>query len=139
MLHWMVSQSIFLLAIDFYDALGAEGTGVSGELDYRTLGFSPNAIVSVIVLTSVMVISMIGAGYIPYKSGMPLAGSNSMAISSACHSTVEDQESGAGAAAAFEKLKWGVIIENAGGVGHCGFSSNHVSAPVEGQMYAGDQ
>ncbi|KAF2832862.1 hypothetical protein CC86DRAFT_461346 [Ophiobolus disseminans] len=141
-IHWMISQSIFLLAIDFYDALGKVDDSYRAGMpyasrDYRTLGFSPAAIVSVIVMASVMVIAIIGMGYIPYSKGIPLAGSNSMAISAACHPMGENEGDENERTTAFEKLQWGVIKTSQDGVGHCGFSSNHVTAPVEGAVYTG--
>ena len=131
-LHWLVSQSIFLIAIDYYDVFGAPGkTLFEFEPDsYRTLGFSPSAIISVIVLGSLMIISIIGFGYVPYKGGIPLAGSCSMAISAACH---VDED---GAEAATKKLRWGVVSTGVDGVGHCAFSSGEASAPVKGETYA---
>jgi hypothetical protein len=141
-LHWIISQSIFLLAIDFYDSLGnpddsyREGMPYAAR-DYRTLGFSPSAILSVIVLALLMIISIVGMGYIPYKGGIPLAGSNSMAISAACHPANDCNADEGGISTAFERLQWGVMKTSQDGVGHCGFSSEQVTAPVEGEMYAG--
>jgi hypothetical protein len=140
-LHWMVSQSIFVVAIDVYDAVGDPGTGLSGDHnDFTTLGFSPIAIVSVIVVALVMVVFIVGIGFMPYKRGMPLVGSNSMAISAACH-TVEADETHDGVKtrsnAATKRVRWGVMrAANGDEIGHCGFSAEHVEAPVEGELYA---
>ncbi|CAO2650076.1 Nn.00g013680.m01.CDS01 [Neocucurbitaria sp. VM-36] len=136
-LHWLVSQSIFLEAIDFYDEFGAKGSGATySDENFTTLGFSPSAIISVIVLGSLMVISIVGFGYVPYRRGMPLAGSCSMAISAACHNL--GQEETDGDMAAEKKLQWGVVSMGHDGVGHCAFSTNDVEAPVKGEVYAGD-
>ncbi|KAF2846178.1 hypothetical protein T440DRAFT_246501 [Plenodomus tracheiphilus IPT5] len=132
-LHWLVSQSIFLIAIDYYDAFGKPGNnkawGSASASGYTTLGFSPSAIISVIVLGSLMVVSIIAFGYVPYKRGMPLAGSCSLAISAACHG--EENEGNA----AMEKLQWGVVSMGQDGVGHCAFSTKEVRGPAEGAVY----
>ncbi|KAG9185441.1 hypothetical protein G6011_07985 [Alternaria panax] len=110
-LHWLVSQSIFLIAIDFYDAFGKPGTGTPkwellGIHNYKSLGYSPPAIITVIVLGGLMFISIVASRYIPYKRGMPLAGSCSLAISAACHPMEQGDD---GVSIAEQKLKWGVI------------------------------
>jgi hypothetical protein len=136
-LHWLVSQSIFLIAIDFYDASGNPGvrpTPGAMAYDYKTLGYSPPAIISVLVLGVLMVVSIVAFGYLPYKRGMPLAGSCSMAISAACHplERVDNGES-----IAEKKLQWGVVSTGADGIGHCAFSAKDVGSVVEGKMYGG--
>jgi hypothetical protein len=137
-LHWLVSQAIFLVAIDFYDIFGAPGnrSGYDYQQNMKTCGYSPIAIVSVIILGTLMVAAIIAFGYIPYRRGMPLAGSCSMAISAACHF---DQREYDGATAAVEKVQWGVVGGIEDGVGHCSFSTGPVGVPVVGQVYAGQK
>ncbi|KAF2030263.1 hypothetical protein EK21DRAFT_112181 [Setomelanomma holmii] len=139
MLHWLVSQAIFLVAVDFYTVFGEPGSGLSSygyAIDMKTCGYSPIAIVSVIILGVLMVAAIIAFGYIPYRQGMPLAGSCSMAMSAACHLDKREYD---GATAAVEKVQWGVVgvVEN--GVGHCSFSTGTVEMPVVGQVYAGKE
>ncbi|KAF1848866.1 uncharacterized protein K460DRAFT_364812 [Cucurbitaria berberidis CBS 394.84] len=137
-LHWLVSQSIFLISLDYYDVFGNAGRGYfRGDQDLKTLGFSPSAIISVIGLGSLMVIAIVCFGSIPYKRGMPLAGSCSLAISAACH--VLDGDETDGVMAAEQNLQWGVVSISHDGVGHCAFSTKCVEAPVEGEVYAGEQ
>ncbi|KAH7348020.1 hypothetical protein BKA66DRAFT_309730 [Pyrenochaeta sp. MPI-SDFR-AT-0127] len=146
-LHWLVSQSIFLIAIDYYGPFDHTSNApmsptpytqkiskarISGD-GYKTLGFSPSAIISVIVLGGVMVIAMVVVGYVPYKRGMTLAGSCSLAISAACHG-LETERGGDTIAA--EKLQWGVVGKHMEGVGHCAFSAREVGTPVEGEVYS---
>lgn len=87
-LHWLVSQSIFVVAFDVYDARGKpveEGISMKDYVVTKTCGYSPIAMLSVLVLGGIMVIAVVGTGYIPHRRGMPLAGSCSLAISAACH------------------------------------------------------
>ena len=116
LLHWFVSQSIFVVAIDFYNAFGKPGSNTRFDYvtDLKTCGYSPIAIISVIVLGGVMLIAIIGVGFIPYKGGITLAGSCSRAFSAACHPTSEEErylrdgDSDDGeCATAFEKVSMG--------------------------------
>jgi hypothetical protein len=52
--------------------------------DFKTLGYSSQATIPVIVSGELMVISILAFEYVPYKHGMFLAGSSRMAISAAC-------------------------------------------------------
>jgi hypothetical protein len=136
-LHWLISQSIFLIAIEYYDDHGKPTSWIEDggpeSHEYTTLGYSLLPIVFVIVLGGVMVISIIAFGFIPYKRGMTLAGSSSMAISAACHPVErsEDCES-----IAEKKLQWGVVSTGVDGIGHCSFSAKEVTTPAKGQLYS---
>ena len=135
-LHWLVSQSIFVVAFDPYDNEG-KPIARSEEWGYavatRTVGYSPTAMLAVIILGVAMVAAVIGFGYIPYKPEMPLAGSCSLAISAACH---PEQHSGSVHGVLSEqKLQWGVVSTSVDGIGHCAFSSKEVEPLVKGQMY----
>jgi hypothetical protein len=134
-LHWLVSQSIFLVALDIYAWDGSRpALPHRGADGWRACGYSPIAILTVIILGSVMVLAIIGFGFVPYKQGMNIAGSCSTAISAACH-LVEDEVDGH--TAAMKKLQWGVVRMSAEGVGHCAFSTKEVDFPRKGEMYAG--
>jgi hypothetical protein len=137
-LHWLVSQSIFLVAIDFYDGFGAPSPSDMGlsrlANNMKTCGFSPMAIISVLILGFLMVFAIIAFGFVPYKQGITLAGNCSMALSAACH---PDKGLENGASAATEKLCWGVVGVSEDGVGHCSFSTKEVTSPIQGQVYAG--
>jgi len=144
-LHWLVSQSIFLVAIDFYDVFGNFGAiygysakygySANRQTDFKTCGYSPIAMITVLILGTFMTAAIVGFGYVPYSGGMPLAGNCSLAISAACHLDKRVDEDGPTAAA--EKLQWGVVGVGEHGVGHCSFSTKTVGVPVRGEVYAG--
>jgi hypothetical protein len=139
-LHWLVSQAIFLVAIDFYDPFGKPTLEWSSSnarvvLNMKTCGYSPIAIITVIIVGSLMVMAIVAFGFIPYKQGMTLAGSCSLALSAACH--LDKRMEIDGAAAAVGKVQWGVVGEGEDGVGHCAFSTREVGKPVVGGVYAG--
>jgi hypothetical protein len=133
-LHWLVSQSIFLVAFDIYDEHGMEVGEDSYEVGTRTCGFSTIAMLAVIILGFLMIVAVVGVGFIPYKHGMPLAGSCSLSISAACHPgqhvAAEDT------ILSEQELQWGVVSTSVDGVGHCAFSSKEVGPLVTGRTYA---
>lgn len=139
LLHWLVSQSIFLVAVDVYDWDGTRPSETDSvypsQGDWKSCGYSPVAIFTVLMLAISMVIGIIAAGYVPFKQGITLAGSCSAAISAACHIGEGDGEDGY--KAAMSKLQWGVTSVNADGVGHCTFSTKEVEMPKAGEWYAG--
>jgi hypothetical protein len=134
-LHWLVSQSIFVVAFDLYNDIGETITDVMEiKVMSRTIGYSPSAMLAVVVLGVVMVAAVVGFGFIPYERGIPLAGSCSLAISTACH---PEQGVWVGDCVLSEqKVQWGLDNTSLDGIGHCAFSSAEVSPLVKGRMYA---
>ena len=133
-LHWLVSQSIFLVRIDVYETKPFKNTG----LGVSTCGYSPMAIIFVIILGFIVILVGIANGFRKVKDGMPLAGSCSAAISAACHPPKADVN------ASSKRLMWGVVAEvdpndSHDRVGHCSFSSFDVETPIVGRRYAGLQ
>lgn len=123
-LHWSISQSIFFVGVDIYR--GFEFKAKVG------LGFSVPPIIIDIVLGSCMLVGLVGMGFRKLHGKVPLASSNSFAISAACHRPDEDTD------AAVKPVMWGEVQTGSDSeVGHCSFTSLEVTAPVEGRMYAG--
>ena len=137
MLHWFVSQSIFLARVNVigYTGLGTEEAEIPGA-GVSTCGYSPIAMIFVIILGSIVVLLGICFGFRKSRGGMPLAGSCSAAISAACHPPEADVN------ASLKRVMWGVVAEDCfqyegESVGHCSFTSSTVKAPVVGKWYAG--
>jgi hypothetical protein len=130
-LHWLVSQSIFVVSFDLYDYEGSPYDSPRGPdlARTKTCGFSPVAMLVVIILGVCMMATIIGFGYIPYKQGIPLAGSCSLAISAACHPGT--QNLAAGAVLSEQELQWGIVSTSADGVRHGAFSSEEVEPLVK--------
>lgn len=125
-LHWLVSQSIFLARVTAIGRDGQEDPAYS----VSTCGYSCIAIVTAIFLGSIALIFGNLNGFRRYRDGMPLVGSCSAAISAACHRPENDVD------ASVLPVKWGVP-EGKGTIGHCCFTSLEVTPPVEGQTYKG--
>ena len=110
------------------------GSEVSGGIS--TCGYSPMAMIFVIILGSIIVLLGICFGFRKSRGGMPLAGSCSAAISAACHPPEADVN------ASLKRVMWGVVAEDSfqyegESVGHCSFTSSTVEAPVVGKWYCG--
>ena len=129
-LHWFVSQSIFLARVNVVDSgFEVPNVGIS------TCGYSPMAMIVVIILGSIVVLLGISMGCRRARGGMPLAGSCSAAISAACHPPKTDVD------ASLKRVMWGVVAEESfkhlgESVGHCSFTSFKVEAPIMGNWYA---
>ena len=123
-IHWVVSQSIFLVRIKDYTE-SPDPPAVS------TAGFSGLPIIFFIVVDGVLLLILIGAGWRKFSASMPIAGSCSAAISAACHRRHEEVD------AALKPVQWGAVTEEGLAYGHCCFSSEEVTIPEVGKQYAG--
>lgn len=132
-LHLVVSQCLFVVSVDFYDALGQPDIGSDRDTTLNRCGYSRYAMLAVFVLGILMIAAVVGIGFIPYKRGMPLVASCSVAISAACH---PDHAEGELEALSEQKLQWGVVSTDEDGIGHCAFSSREVGPVVKGCIYA---
>jgi uncharacterized membrane protein YhdT len=134
LLHWLASQSIFLVSITINAYMFGNSNNITGVTvsSNFTCGYSPLAIILVIIVALLMAAFAVLVGLKRFKSGMPLAGSCSAAISAACHPVP-----GLGKTVMTDApLQWGVMGVTADGVAHCGFSSGQVEAPQDGVLYA---
>ncbi|KIX98119.1 uncharacterized protein Z520_06199 [Fonsecaea multimorphosa CBS 102226] len=129
-LHWLISQSIFLAVVAEYNA---DGT-LYDPIFIASCGFSPLAMIVVLVLGGVLVVATLGLGnMMRYDPSIPLVGSCSAAIAAACHQPNWDTD------ASLKAVQWGVIpgMADGDGVGHCAFSSGDVEPVREGRAYTG--
>ncbi|KAI9881436.1 MAG: hypothetical protein M1823_006650, partial [Watsoniomyces obsoletus] len=99
-LHWLVSQSIFLAVVALYAPTGVLLSSVA----VASCGFSPMAMIVVLGIgVAIVIVAASLGGLSRFPSGMPLAGSCSAAISAACHAPSWDVD------ASLKTVKWGVI------------------------------
>lgn len=139
LLHWLVSQSIFLASFDVYDPTNQiVNRGNSDKDDNKRIlrnlldcGYSPAAIFCLLIIGIVMILVLALHGLRKLDSGMPIAGSCSLAISAACHRPSGDEN------AALLPVQWGAVShETDHGPGHCCFTSFEVEPPIVGHEYA---
>ncbi|KAE8306199.1 hypothetical protein BDV41DRAFT_583543 [Aspergillus transmontanensis] len=144
LLHWLISESLFLVSVEMYDATLAR---VPSQ-DLISCGYSPPAIVICLSTSCLLIAYLVGISCRRFKSGMPVAGSCSLAISAACHLDVQEMEDHGRENGSHSEvlryrkqpvetlpLKWGVVTFYGEGVGHCAFSSVEVETPKDGERY----
>ncbi|KAL4860499.1 hypothetical protein BDV12DRAFT_204986 [Aspergillus spectabilis] len=153
LLHWLMSQSIFLVRVLARDAYQRRDT----SRDTTTVGWSPPAILTGLAVGLLLPAGVACLAVRFFKSGMPVAGSCSLAIAAACHPeggkkmeiTITESEDHGEKEKEKEKegaecreLQWGVESYVSGpppgavgGVGHCAFSDGFVAAPIPGLAY----
>ena len=81
LLHWLVSESIFLAKISKYNKKGE----LIDENVVSTCGYSPLGILLTITFAAVVLAAILLMGFRRLRPGIPVAGSCSAAISAACH------------------------------------------------------
>ncbi|KAF6816513.1 hypothetical protein CSOJ01_02895 [Colletotrichum sojae] len=118
-LHWLVSQSIFLVSID--------------SVGFASCGWSPIGIILVIVAGSHLLAFLVAPGYRRLRfGGIAVASSCSAAIAAACHPGPSEPDS---AATLTLPLTWGVVSGKDDMPGHCSFTTRDVEEPVKGHLY----
>ncbi|KAI7544392.1 hypothetical protein KC331_g6837 [Hortaea werneckii] len=126
-LHWLISQSIFLVRVSVYDYEGDYDGG-----DHSEVGYSCLPILLTVLLGIVMLLAAVGSGFRKFASHIPVAGSCSVAIAAAAHRPKSDVD------AAVLPVQWGEVnSEGTDEIGHCCFTSEKVHDLIEGRMYAG--
>ncbi|PKS08052.1 hypothetical protein jhhlp_006664 [Lomentospora prolificans] len=135
LLHWLVSQSIFILAVETSAESRGEAAIPEGEFDILSCGYSPIAIILVLLISACFVLGIILVGMTKFASGMPVVGSRSLGMAAACQ--VQHSFSNL-----CRGLQWGVLAPSSSWeteqeiVGTCGFSACPVEAPIKGRFYA---
>lgn len=146
-LHYLVSKSLYFgsgIYYDYHDDVGADGVRRRRIFsDYTGLGYSQTAAHILMLALLLPMVAAVLWGRRRIKPGMvaPTSGFNSAVISAACH-----PEGEMGGMHHLKPVQWGAEVvqqhqqQNYGGgdgtVGHCSFSSEEVSMPVEGREYA---
>jgi hypothetical protein len=95
LLHWLCSQSIFLVSVDIDSSRLVSGTDSPAIGEFLTCGFSPAAILSTILVGIAMFAFLIISGRRRFRNnGMTVVSSCSAAISAACHPPSEEPAAG---------------------------------------------
>ena len=102
LMHWLISQSIFLARVDVYNPRGSTFTESFRILLHSdripTCGYSVPAIMLALTLGTMMLLALVTIGHRNLDNDIPLAGSCSLAIRAACHQPSGDED------AAFEPI-----------------------------------
>ncbi|OCL15057.1 hypothetical protein AOQ84DRAFT_351220 [Glonium stellatum] len=127
LLHWLVSRSLFIVRINVFGWDSNE----QPDRDITACGYSPLAILIVIVILILSLFVVLVAGWQKLTPGIPVCGTNSVAISAACHYSYDGDSE-----VSCKPLLWGVtkLAEN-NSPGHCSMSDEDVKKPIEGMIY----
>lgn len=137
-LHWLASQSLYLADVDYVQSDPpvpyTKGSRVQEPgTHYSTCGYSPLAIICLVILGLVMIVVLLALSCTKFRTGMPVAGNCSAAISAACHGYAKP-----GSGASELPVRWGeVLVQGPDGKvrRRCAFSHEEVSEPVNGRVY----
>ncbi|KAJ5520793.1 hypothetical protein N7463_001246 [Penicillium fimorum] len=135
-LHWLISQSLFMVGVEGFNSQMLRDL----DRDLITCGYSPVAIVSSVAVGGFMFFCLLGVSFKRFKTGMPVAGSCSLAISAACHPDFDPNENGVVRSdnrdedMSLLRIKWGEVRVN-GHIGHCSFTSEDVRLPRSGKIH----
>ncbi|KAF1849177.1 uncharacterized protein K460DRAFT_330888 [Cucurbitaria berberidis CBS 394.84] len=125
-LHWLLSQTFFLVRVDFFDSQGK-------MLEHKSKSACGFSTLSLFVLLSAFLILLCTVGWIGFRNmsmKAPIIASCSLAISAACHPPPNEIDPH------LAKVRWGVVQhEVVEGFGHCSLSSKSVKKPEVGKTY----
>lgn len=143
-IHWLISQTIYLVKIDMILSPSVAAMPVSernrvGDVltdSLVTCGWSPLGLLLTFSFAAPLAGALVFLAWRRFDSAIPVAGSCSAAISAACHPTSDFGQFQIEGAWELP-LKWGTVPQAGEGdvVGHCAFSAGPVSPPIEGREY----
>ena len=123
LLHWLISQSLFLARLQAYRWDGTRRP----EDDITSCAYSARPILVSLCLGFGLLLVGLAMGLRKYSKGVPLAGSCSLAISAACHAPPGDGK------VSLKKIKWGVVNVNGNGNGNGNVVSSSRRRNVDGK------
>ncbi|KAJ5951286.1 uncharacterized protein N7479_009699 [Penicillium vulpinum] len=142
LLHWLLSRTLFVVSVEAYDP----NMKRQQIFDLLKCGYSLVGHISTLGVGVFMVSCLIGVNFKRFKSGMPVVGSCSFAISAACHPAFDpNREFNEAVDAGMESenddqdmallpVQWG-SVPVVGPMGHCSFTSEDVTEPHEEKEY----
>lgn len=125
-LHWLISQSLFLICVAIRDSTGWQDPTRS----VYGCGWSPLGLFFSIILGGLLIVNLIAHGFRRYTDKMPILSSCSLAISAACHRDPSEDDD-----MPLMPLQYGVLPTTVGLEQKAGFSARDVEPCVEGVVY----
>lgn len=125
-LHWLLSQSFFLVRLDMIDC---DGIVVDSE-SISACGVSVLSLLIFFIVALLLIGAIALAGTRHMQQRLPAAALCSLVISAACHPPKTE------VGPQLKKLKWGVVEQDeAERFGHCCLSASAVRKPEVGKPY----
>jgi hypothetical protein len=126
LLHWLLSQSFFLVRFDSFDRRGTRNE----EASKSACGASISSLIVFYVTALGLIIGVRWVGRRSMILMLPPADCCSAFISASCHPPSDDVDP------CLEKVKWGMVNQEVIiGHGHCSISSKPVMKPQPGTVY----
>jgi hypothetical protein len=125
-LHWLLSQSLFLVRLEIRDT---NGTIIESE-SRCTCGYSPISIMTFCLVFVILLLVVFRMLLRTSTLNLPAAAHCSLVISAACHAPPSDNDP------QLKRVQWGVVRNRFGAIDHCSFTSEDVTRPVEGNLYS---
>ena len=89
-LHWLASQSIFLITVEQWTNDFDTYEWVHDDFhDFATCAWSPMALCIFVIVAAILMCVLLALGFRRFKSAMPVAGSCSLAMAAACYAAQE--------------------------------------------------
>lgn len=128
LLHWLLSQSIFVTRYEVYDRDGA----LLPKDSVCACGYSTSSLLTTVVA---LITGIVGICHVIFRTTVekiPYRANSSLILSAACHPPPGDVD------AHKKLLKWGVTRKRLGqnSIGHCSLTSKEVTDPVHDTTYA---
>ncbi|KAE8454592.1 hypothetical protein EG329_000215 [Mollisiaceae sp. DMI_Dod_QoI] len=134
LLHWLLSQSVFILRVIVFDTASSTIPTEVRDLNWTMSGFSIYPIIFAVTLGGIVLVlqGLIGLRKLPARDAMPLVASCSAVISANCHRPDVDVN------AHLLPVQWGVIWDKSHDEQACSFTTyRDVTKPVRGERYIG--
>jgi hypothetical protein len=132
-LHWLVSQSLFVVQVFTQQSDGSRFKDPA----IINCGYSPIAILFATVVGGFMLLGVLILMFRRFRDGSPpVASTNSVALSAACHPLTFEED------AAYGKLRWGAWDKQVTSISHCSlmpatlFEQGRGRNVVKGGLYA---
>lgn len=127
-LHWLASQTLFIVRLD---RIKFDGSWDKGD-SVAAFGFSTSALLALFVVHIALQIFVLVIASFQFTEAVPFSGNCSWVISAACHPPSGENDPALG------KVEWGAVSDDSvasEGAGHCSFSSGLVTRPKTGRTY----
>jgi hypothetical protein len=121
LMHWLLSQSFFLVRQDYRNGDGTLQT----DLSRSACGISALSLLVLLVVYLGLYIFFIVFAFIRIRVRIPFAASCSLVYSAACHPPESDLD------AQLKPVQWGMVGQSE----HCTITSQAVTAPIPGVVY----
>ncbi|KZM24303.1 hypothetical protein ST47_g4573 [Ascochyta rabiei] len=125
-LHWLLSQTFFMIRVDVYKDSGLVDVASSRS----ACGGSASSFIVFFALFLGLCSTVRCLASRKFVTSLPQAASNSLIVSAACHPPRDEVDPH------LKAVQWGVVQEDVvEGFGHCSLSSRPVTSPKEGKPY----